>query len=343
MATRAQKVKVGVFVTVSAVLLAGSLILVSGFTKENVVRYRCEFPHTVGGLAPGAAVRYSGVPVGKVKSVWVSPNQTVCVNIEVFKERITLYEGVRAGLDLAGIMGGPVIELAGGDPQKGELPSGSNIPVAPTSALHKLYMKFPILLSNIENIIDKINRALGDPYKGEVIDIIHKTNILLTDATAVLARLDKRLDTTLRHADENIDTVGKDVKKTLGKADELIVSGRATIEENRAALKSTIARADRLLAKLEKEMDPIDVKGLGDDMRETTRKLGTAAEKIDKAAEKTTVVLENAGEDLSALRYSLRQTLSDLDETLRAAKRLLEYLERDPGSLIHGKQAKGSR
>ena len=112
MATRAQKVKVGVFVTVSTALLAGSLILVSGFTKENVVRYCCEFPHTVGGLAPGAAVRYSGVPVGKVKSVWVAPNQTVCVNMEVFKERITLYEGVRAGLDLAGIMGGPVIELA---------------------------------------------------------------------------------------------------------------------------------------------------------------------------------------------------------------------------------------
>ena len=82
MATRSEKVKLGIFLTVSGLLLAGALAVLTGSEVwEERDKYVIKFRESVSGLEAGAPVKQRGVRVGYVGDIRVSPENVEEVQV----------------------------------------------------------------------------------------------------------------------------------------------------------------------------------------------------------------------------------------------------------------------
>ncbi len=71
MATRKQKMKVGVFLATCFIIVAAAVTYLSGLYEDQGKHYWIEFEESVLGLFEGGQVEYLGVPVGKVSDISV--------------------------------------------------------------------------------------------------------------------------------------------------------------------------------------------------------------------------------------------------------------------------------
>src|ERR1700692_4418510 len=83
METRAHYVAVGAFVLTMIVLAFVAVLWLgrAGLTTQYA-KYDIYFKGGVTGLSKGAAVDYSGVPIGKVSEIHLDPDQQIRVTIE---------------------------------------------------------------------------------------------------------------------------------------------------------------------------------------------------------------------------------------------------------------------
>jgi phospholipid/cholesterol/gamma-HCH transport system substrate-binding protein len=85
--TRADLVRVGLFVLVAGAVLVGGLLWIAGSNFFRTVdSYTVVFDDSVSGLTPSAQVEYQGVVVGKVRDIWLTndlpPKVAVTVDVE---------------------------------------------------------------------------------------------------------------------------------------------------------------------------------------------------------------------------------------------------------------------
>ena len=86
MTTRAQKVRLGVFMILALVLLLGTVGTLAGLKLWNRKdRYYVQFQESVSGLDNGSTVKMKGVPVGQVEkiSIGADPPSDINVLIEI--------------------------------------------------------------------------------------------------------------------------------------------------------------------------------------------------------------------------------------------------------------------
>lgn len=160
MATRAQKIKVGIFVLAGTALTVLVFVLIALEGRKPRDTYYITFSEGVGGLGRDSAVRYQGVPVGKVENIRVREDNEIVVQIGIETNTVTLRKGVVASLDLGNLMGTMVVELSGGDLTAEVLKPGSMIPSQP-SLLENLVKDIPAILDDIKDLLASLNQALG--------------------------------------------------------------------------------------------------------------------------------------------------------------------------------------
>ena len=81
MATKSQKVKLGIFLIATVALFIVSLVLITGMEMwEDQDRYYIEFTESVSGLEVGAPVKLRGVGVGSVTQIRLDRE-----NVEIVK------------------------------------------------------------------------------------------------------------------------------------------------------------------------------------------------------------------------------------------------------------------
>ena len=129
MTTKAQRLRVGVFVVMSAALLAAVLIVFGGLRIwDRHQPYRILFSRSVYGLEQGAHVYLNGVRVGNVEKIAAAKEDLRRVEVMITVEDGTpIHTDTRALLQLAGITGLKVIDLREGTLGAPRLPPGSTI------------------------------------------------------------------------------------------------------------------------------------------------------------------------------------------------------------------------
>ena len=128
MATKAQKVRLSIFLIISSSVLLLFFIVLAGnrLLKHMDIYYIIYEDISVTGLEPGAAVKFRGVQVGRVSGLAVQDAASVRIEIEVERDTPIKKDTV-AILTLVGITGLKFIELTGGSVGSEPLPVGSNI------------------------------------------------------------------------------------------------------------------------------------------------------------------------------------------------------------------------
>ncbi len=216
MTTKAQKVRVGIFMMVTLALLALVIIVFGGVRFwEKKASYSIVFAGSVMGLEKGAQVHLNGMRVGRVDEIQAAPGdlRKVLVTITV-KGDVPIHTDTKAILAFAGITGLKVIDLRDGTHTAPILPDGGLIAEGET-ILDKLEAQAKTIVDQSGQIMANANRVvenlatLTDPKKFEGVDEIISHSLVMA----------KNLSTT---------------STTL----------TAMVAENRAALKSSLANVD---------------------------------------------------------------------------------------------------
>jgi phospholipid/cholesterol/gamma-HCH transport system substrate-binding protein len=295
-ATEAHKFEVGVFVIAATVIFIGAAIWLgaSRFFEENK-RFATYFSESVQGLDPGAAVKYRGVPAGRVEAIRIAPDGdlievVMAIDVSVAKV-LESDEKLRTTLELSGITGLRYIEI--------DRRFGDALSQAPVLNFKPPYPLLPSSRSSFK----AIQAALGDIYdrvmQVDVGGISSDTRTMLQAATQLLR--DQRVGATLT----NLETASASADK--------LTKNLATVSEHLtpAVQNATAATADaqRLFANLSSGVNG--------------RQLGDTLEQLNRLAQSTQQFV--AG---------LQSTMDRLDRTVGNLQSLTEEVRSQPSLLL---------
>lgn len=327
---------IGAFVSLALVALAAMIITLGSFSiLGKSLRFVLFFDQSVNGLQVGSAVKFRGVPVGKVDQILIRhPDQKsdstaipVLISIDinrvqgnlgldsgVFGEQAiqgSIRRGLYARLNLESFITGQMFV---------EFDFESNLhPVFHLEAKSE-YVEIPTIPSSM----DQITRDIADVIANvEAIDfhrLNENFNRILEGAAEALEHLDfpelnRSLLTVLDGARQLFDS---------GEINELLASFTDASRE----VKKVAARVDEFL-----DTENADGQNIAESfaylLESTQKTLG----QFDKLAESGNELI---GPD-SELRRELEYSLRELSRTARSLRLLADYLERNPKALLTGR------
>ena len=263
METRANYVWVGAISLVLLGLLAIFIVWLAQLGAQNRKEYDIFFEQSVGGLANGSEVAYSGVPVGQVQSIelWEKDPKFVKVRISV-EDDIPILVGTTASVS-ASFTGVSTISLNGG--RRGSPPIScettactDDVPVIPPEpgGLGEILASAPLLLERLATLTDRLTRLLSDENQASISGILANTDRMsgqladmgpefraaMTELKGTLAQSTATLnafESTLRSTDSLLNTEGqslaRELRATLQQAGETMDALEATLQDTRPA------------------------------------------------------------------------------------------------------------
>ncbi len=322
MATKRQKMKVGVFLIVCFGFIIGGSMLIQGQFKSPGTEYWLEFEESILGLYEGGMVEYLGVPVGKVINITVTETQKAHVDILINPEKVVLRKGVEGQLVLYSIAAGTMaISLSGGDPEGVELPSKSRITTR-KSTIEAISSQITDIMGEISSIASKVNSQLDALEDGDVKEIVDRVK-------GLLERGEGLMDKGTELANETTKTVG-DLR---GEASRVVDALEARSEDLRRVAKEM----EELLKTANVKLEEVDVKETQIRVHEALERVTSLAESVEGALEKMDTLTADVLHETGNVEHSLRVTMKELRDAFDSMRLLADQLKEDPSQLVRGK------
>jgi phospholipid/cholesterol/gamma-HCH transport system substrate-binding protein len=229
--SRAQRARLGVFVTAGAVLLLafGSVSLGLKFSRHQKTYYAFFQGESLSGLEQGALVKYTGVPIGKVEKITYQPadlsRMRVTLNVQAdFPMKQDMY----ATSGMIGITGLKYVEILGGSNSSPPLKPGSEIPTR-ISMFSSISGKAEAIVAKVELLINNLNQ-LSNPDSLKSLRVMLDNVAAITSDARTLARdIAPKVDTvagTATRLMEKVDKIAGDVQAFTGTLDSAFSAGR---------------------------------------------------------------------------------------------------------------------
>lgn len=330
MITRAQRIRLGIFVVASVGILLALFVAVVGTTlwtdRDN---YRVRYRISVSGLEIGAPVKYNGVRVGRVESIKIDPKQVSHTLVSISLEAATpVKDNTRAVLNIQGITGLKFIELVGGTSEAATLNPGSEIE-AGTSVVDKLTGQAENISIKAELLINQLLDLTGDSNRALVTDVLARAGSLMNT-------LDK---TITKNADEL-----ENVMKGLSLASNRLA---AALEEIRRAAQETREAVVGIRRATEKVLDAKRVAGVLDEAKEAIgdarkrmgkNEMGKVTRLIERLLTRTNALVERMDLVVDRSREDIRASLRHLAETSENLRDFSRLIREDPSRLLRAKE-----
>lgn len=342
---------VGAFVAGAIVILIAALIVFgSGNLFRQTTKWVLFFEGSVKGLAQGSPVVFKGVRIGSVSSIRVHIDKDNNIHTPVVIEldsaqyekddknmsseealaatRSMIDRGLRAQLQLQSLITGQLIVQLDFHPDKParfaapECCVDPEMPTIPSAGqeIAKTLESLPIekIVGNILNITKGLDQFINSPALNNTLDNVSTT---LADLSATLKKAHSVLDKIEAH----VDPIGSEAQKMLASATTLLDHNDPKIASLMEDLEQTSAVTREQIQSFAARLEQVSTKA-----DEQFTGFFNAINTISGYAEKV-------ASDQSGFRRDLRQTLTELESTLRAVRLLAEYMEQHPESLIRGK------
>lgn len=235
MATRSQKLKLGIFLVGTAAAVLALLVAFLGLTFwKSTARYYVLVEDSVEGLERGAPVKVRGVRVGSVGGFELYPGGAPGVRVELdIAPDVRVSSDAKAFLRFQGLTGLKLVDLLEGSPDAPPLPPGSYIPYG-EGALQKLSDRADeaverslVLLESANVLIGRLSEVAGQIEVGRLNATLGRADELLvelTQAGGALRELTSVAQKELRRTSAR--TAG-----TLERVDEFLEGARAVTRE----------------------------------------------------------------------------------------------------------------
>ena len=334
MAKQTNKTIIGVFV-ISAItmLIAGVIVLGGGQMFKKTVKFVMFFDRSVKGLSVGAPVVWSGVKIGSVSSVEVDYDVDKfeidipvvieldlslikikgkpAKNIQERGQRMSQWIelGLRAQLTLQSIVTGQLMIALDFHPDK----------PARLTGIKSEYLEMPTIPAVMSEFADKLKELPLDKIAQKLHDVL------------------KNIDTVvggpeIKEILHNVDTASKNLDRLILSTDNLITNTDGRVEKVSDSLLATLGDSRKFLDDTSSDIRPVS-----DKLQEALVSTRLA---MDQAKTALVSVNDFVGKR-SETRRKLDRTLDELGTAARSLNSLMNYLERHPEALVHGKKGGG--
>jgi phospholipid/cholesterol/gamma-HCH transport system substrate-binding protein len=227
---------VGIF-TVAMLLVAAMLVVVFGqFRFASEEDYHATFTDA-SRLKAGQDVRIAGVPVGKVGTVKLNPDNTVDVAFNVDK-RYQLYSSTRAVVRYENLVGDRYLEITAGPGELRKIPPGSTIPRENTQPA----LDLDALLGGLRPVLKGLDGAKINEVSNAVMELLQGQG----GALSTLLSTTSAFTQNLAARDQLIGDVINNLNTVLG-----------TVDEKGAQFDASVDELQKLLTGLAQGRDPI--------------------------------------------------------------------------------------
>ncbi|NNE52774.1 MAG: MCE family protein [Sulfitobacter sp.] len=352
------------FILIGAFTIAGMVGILAFFMWFARVELNQQFDYydirfsSVAGLGNASDVRFSGLPVGQVTNVRLSPNGdgTILVRIEVDAETPVRVDSI-ATIEAQGVTGVSYVGIEAGDPSLPLLEPTEEVPVpeikAGRSALQSLFEDAPRLLESSLLVIQDVSSLLGEENRDRIESILTNIEAASSDFATTLEGFSAVTNTVadfteqISQFNETLGSLTDDLTVVLEAADTTLVSigelseqGKGLLDESSETLKNAraaIARTEDFITD--------DLTLTTDELRQTSAALRDQMTTLSTDARNLMSTLGTTGETATARLKEARGTLEAadalivrLDEAARTvrdtAARIDTVVEEDAGPLI---------
>jgi len=320
-ATKKQKLKVSVFLLLCVGFMTAATLVITGIYQDPGLHYWLEFHESILGLYEGGMVEYLGVPVGKVREIYVTDNQYARVNIVIDPQKVTLHEGVGGQLVMYSIAAGTMaVSLSGGNPELPKLEEYSQIPTKP-STIEAFSSQMTKILEDVAAISENISGQIANLDDTAISDIVHQARDMMTKGDAFV-------DDTNALVNEATEAV-KDVRKH---ADGLF----ETIQQHSKDLKALTDKLGKLLDVSTERAEQLDVEHLQKQFNDLLTQVTAVAEQVDDTVANMDVIATDVIHQADNVEFTLRRTMMEMQGAFDSIRLLVNNLKDDPSSLLRG-------
>jgi phospholipid/cholesterol/gamma-HCH transport system substrate-binding protein len=321
MATKAQKVRLSIFlITSMSVFLAFFIFLVGSKLLQRMDRYYVVYRDiSITGLEMGAAVKLNGVQVGRVTALSVRDAASVAVEIEV-KHKTPIKKNTQAVMTLVGVTGLKYVELSSGTSQAEDLPPGGTI-IAGQSVFDTISGKAEVIMVKLEQILNNVNRMTGPETASSLNNALSSFASLSTQLDTLLKKNDRPITSTIA----SLDTVMTNLAVSTARIDSAMAAINYLI--NSKDVKNSVSNVNKITTTLKTELDSMK-------LAETTRSLRELLNSADKMVFSYDQLIVKARDDIL-------KSLSNLEETLDNLREATDVIRENPSVLLRGRKTTG--
>jgi len=198
-----------------ALLAAAALVAIwLGRDRSSMVTYEIVSSTAVSGLSAQSAVRYQGVPVGKVQSLGLNPDKPGQVRIRIGVSPGTpVTESTWAELGVQGVTGFANVELRDDGSSAVRLPTSAGhpaaIPLRP-GFFDRIEQRGTALLGNVDQATQQLSRLLSPDNVQALTAVLQNA----ADVSAQLKQASQNLGPLARRLDEAVAQMGSAARET---------------------------------------------------------------------------------------------------------------------------------
>jgi phospholipid/cholesterol/gamma-HCH transport system substrate-binding protein len=325
MKTRAQKIRLGIFIMISSVLL---LMLVGFFTARRLfertdtyfVAYR---DVSVSGLETGSPVKYMGINVGSISDIYIDPDDVNQIIV-----RLSLKQGTPVKVDATadiiamGITGLKTIEIRGGTNEAPYLGEEMFIQQG-TSLVEDISGRAEVIAFKVEEVLNNLLDFTKPDNLEKISDAVQKVSLLADNANQSFSMV---TDVIV----ENREDLRESMQRTTTITEQL---DSTALQLHAAVTQFNHIMQGEAIEEVLGNMRDISITLREANLRELIENLAATAAQTQALLIKLDADLDKGSEDLSENLILLKHTLENLNETSRR-------ISNDPSILIRGQRAR---
>jgi phospholipid/cholesterol/gamma-HCH transport system substrate-binding protein len=326
MATRKQKIKVGIFLAANALILIAAVAVITGWRGAKEVEYHLVFQDSVTGLYEGGRVEYQGVPVGRVTRIRVGSDHLPHVSIHVNPAKVDLRKGVSAKLEIQSLATGAMcVFLFGGDASAPPQDPAELIPTTP-SMVQSFSTHFAEMSGDLGVIVKELRAGLHGMRPGELAETVTQLRQTIQEIHRLVLEGQKSLSST----SSSIVLLTEDVRTQL-----------AGVKESREQFKMVMERVAKLTTDLNETVNLLKVRVQAVDPQGVAERLTAEVAAASRSVQQSLGAVDRASTAMvyqtGNVQQSLVRTLDTLNSTLEELRALVADLREDPAALVRGK------
>lgn len=327
MNTKAQKIRLGIFVLISASLL---IFIVVWFTarqllEKNDTYYVAFSGVSVSGMEVGSQVKYLGIRVGTIADIAIHPEDVTSILVTLaLKPGTPIKEDAQADISSQGITGLKSIEIRGGSNEAARLPPGEFIP-AGSSLTDDITGKAEVIAEKAEQVINNLLHLTQPANTEKVVALLDKYQELGENANQAALGVDSLLN-------ENRGDLREVVQAARELTDRLLASSDA--------LDASLQRIDRVVQS--DTVDQILGNALAFSNSLKDSRLSSLVEELAIVARHTQELLVKVDEDLNQGSRDLAESQVLLKATLQNLHEASQKINDNPGVLLRGSKTRNS-
>ena len=294
--------KVGTFVIVCLILLGVTVYYVGNEQWGHHLTPYTTYLSYAGGVAPGSAVLFGGIDVGRVTAVrsWTQDPTRIEILLEM-KEGTPVNEKSVAKLGSVSLMSSPAISITTGAQNARRLNPGEAIPSQETVSIDDMTRKLSGIADSAAGLITQVqgelkgisgraqtllanlNDATGPKNRRQIAEILQQVNLMVEQQSPKIDQITDQVLLVSRDADsaiQKIEPLVDHTDVTVANVNSTIDQLREPIRQDLAQLQSTLEQAKSMMASVQAV-----VRGNDDNIRETIENLRVATQNLDQLTE----------------------------------------------------------